>query len=538
MITSVSTAITEMLDSPVRDVKARVEIYLDSTLVETCTCGDRIREFTVERIGEESKFFGFGICQKLNIKLIDLQRNLNISTKNKLVVELGTGNTFVKAFPTFYVSEVHRDENNNELSITAYDIMYPDSGHFVADMPLLKPYTIEEFVDAAAMAYGLPANSYDIQRVPASYFAHEYAEGANLEGTELLREALNDLAEVTGSIFFIDHRDKLVFKGLDKNAAPDFTITKDKYFTLKDSTNRRLSKIVHATELGDSMYVGGEVSGTTQYLRDNAFLETRSNAEVMLEDVFELVNGLTINQFTCDWRGNFLTEIGDKIAMVTKDNQLMTSFIINDSITYNGGLSEDTSWKYTNTDAESESYPTTLGDMLKQTYARVDKVNKQIDLVAGSYDNTRQEIGSLQITTNQIQASVTSVSNDLDIAVNGLEGEIDYLKKQVSSTMTEDEIQLLIQTSVEDNVTSVTTTTGFTFNEAGLTIDKNMSEMKTIITEDGMTIHKNNDVMLIVNNEGVQAKDLHATSFLIIGETSRFEDFENGTRTGCFWIGG
>ena len=60
--------------------------------------------------------------------------------------------------------------------------------------------------------------------------------------------------------------------------------------------------------------------------------------------------------------------------------------------------------------------------------------------------------------------------------------------------------------------------------------------MKTQITEDGMTVYKNDSAVLTANNVGVNAVNLHATTYLIIGTNSRFEDY--GSRTGCFWIGG
>lgn len=46
---------------------------------------------------------------------------------------------------------------------------------------------------------------------------------------------------------------------------------------------------------------------------------------------------------------------------------------MNDTIEYNGGLVEKTLWNYDENTTETESNPTSLGDLLKQTYARVDK---------------------------------------------------------------------------------------------------------------------------------------------------------------------
>ena len=90
---------------------------------------------------------------------------------------------------------------------------------------------------------------------------------------------------------------------------------------------------------------------------------------------------------------------------------------------------------------------------------------------------------------------------------------------------------------VNQGVDHVTTTTGFTFDEQGLTVNKTGSEMITQVTEDGMTISRSGTQVLVVNNQGVQATNLNANTYLIIGGRSRFENFGDNY-TGCFWIGG
>ena len=54
-----------------------------------------------------------------------------------------------------------------------------------------------------------------------------------------------------------------------------------------------------------------------------------------------------------------------------------------------------------------------------------------------------------------------------------------------------------------------------------------------------MTIYRNDDEVLVADNVGVNATNLHATTYLIIGNYSRFEDYvrDGDERTGCFWIG-
>ena len=131
-----------------------------------------------------------------------------------------------------------------------------------------------------------------------------------------------------------------MFKRLNQNKEVDFDIDKSKYITLSSKTSRRLGKIVHITELGDNVSATTTETGSTQYVRDNAFWELRDDIGTLLDNAIAAVGGLTINQFDLEWRGNFLVEIGDKIALTTKDNEKVNSFILNDSITYEGFLSE------------------------------------------------------------------------------------------------------------------------------------------------------------------------------------------------------
>jgi hypothetical protein len=64
--------------------------------------------------------------------------------------------------------------------------------------------------------------------------------------------------------------------------------------------------------------------------------------------------------------------------------------------------------------------------------------------------------------------------------------------------------------------------------------------MKNVIDNTGMYVTRSGDEILTANHEGVNAVNLHASTYLIIGADngrSRFEDYGTN-RTGCFWIGG
>lgn len=189
----------------------------------TYSANDRLISFDIERIGE-SRFFGYGVCQKANIKLIDRYRELDFTTADKFKLYLNN----TDFAPNFKVTEVHRDEITNELSITAYDALEQANAHTIAELTLPTSYTIGEFAAACAEFLGCRAVYEDFAE-----FAIYYDGGANFEGTETIREALNDVAEATQTIYFLNNNNEIVFKRLDMDGEPVATIDKESYFDLE-----------------------------------------------------------------------------------------------------------------------------------------------------------------------------------------------------------------------------------------------------------------------------------------------------------------
>lgn len=525
------------IKAPTRTIAAKVELC-GSTLEATYTKDDIIKSVTIERVAEDSKFFGFGVSHKINIHLIDVNRTINPTTSNYFKIYLGVkvdGEIEYIPFPKFYVTEVNRDENTNELSITAYDKLKDAIGLTVDDLNVEAPYTIKTFIEGCAAALGLPVV------IPESIevFNTEYATGANFEGTETIQEALVAAAEATQTIFYIDGSDNLVFKRLDRDGSAVKTISKEEYVTLRCNTNRRLQTIASVTELGDNVSNSTSQIGTTQYIRDNAFLTLREDIATLIDNAVAEIGNITINQVECSWRGDMALEVGDKINFITKDNATVTSYLLNDSITYEGGLEESTEWNY-NDSGETDTNPTNLGETLKQTYAKVDKANKQVNIVVSEVEASKETITNLQLNTESINASVQKIETVTNETLDSINNELDTLTQKVETAVTAEAVEIAIKSELANGVSKVETTTGYRLDEDGLTISKTGSEMVTNIDDDGMSVYRNDEEVLTADNSGVTAYNLHAKTYLIIGSTSRFEDYEKDgeIRTGCFWIGG
>lgn len=164
---------------------------------------------------------------------------------------------------------------------------------------------------------------------------------------------------------------------------------------------------------------------------------------------------------------------------------------------------------------ESEIYICQITKSAEETYVDGDfiKATKYTD------DTKANQVGD---TLTVLSGTVAKIQENVDLV------QIEFEK----TTKTVDELK---NETVEE-----LKRTSYKFDTEDLTIKKSGSELSTKMNEDGMRVLKNDEEMLKANHKGVDAVNLHAKTYLIVGDNSRFEDYEkeNGeARTACFWVG-
>ena len=182
---------------------------------------------------------------------------------------------------------------------------------------------------------------------------------------------------------------------------------------------------------------------------------------------------------------------------------------------------------------------TQLKDEFNTVQNTVDSHTQTISSMETNYDSLSGDMEKIDVRTSTMIQNLDSISasiTDTSTSIDAISKDLTSLSNQVAASITSEEVSLQIQSEISNiNIGRVTTSTGYTFNEDGLTIEKSDSEMSTQITDDGMTVYKNDEAVLTANNVGVDAVNLHATTYLIVGNNSRFEDYGDN-RTGCFFI--
>lgn len=518
---------TEYLNSfktPSRQITGSIKYIHEGVEYELLASGG-LKSFVIERTSPNGKFFGFAVAQKITIEALGVYEN--IQKGDKLIPSVGIkGATDNIELPNFYVEEINFNKVDKTTTIVGYDIIGRTNNLLIKDVSVSFPISLINYAKLVVEALGgisvFSGISYHLNSAP------------NFDGSETLQSVLGSIAEASGSICYVQSGDRVKFRALSATVLD--TLTTSDYFNFSSGDTVTLTEIASATELGDNYTYG--VEGFTQVMRENPFLDLADNTNTILQTIGLYVLNLKGTAYNLDWRGCPAYELGDFIEIIEKDGAIRQVFYLNETLTYNGGLRASSNWETTASE-RVDGTPATLSKIVGKTYAKVDKINREISLVVEETENLQTEISSLKVEAEGILAEVETTSQKASNALAVADNNMEILSRKVQTAVTSENVSIVVQKEIANGVTAVKTKTGFTFDEDGLTIDKSGSEMTTQITEDGMKVYRDNTEVLVANNKGVEAINLHATTYLTINNLSRFENYTNEydtQRTGCFWL--
>jgi hypothetical protein len=270
------------------------------------------------------------------------------------------------------------------------------------------------------------------------------------------------------------------------------------------------------------------------------FLLTNTDPESLLpvaQSLYEMLKDVTYTP--CRIQLPACTDIraGQSVEITDRSGKTFQSLVMTkiqsgqlDTLESTGSARRDSS-----TAANQEDYRT-LNSKILELRKQADELRARAIQTQTDMDGVTELVGDIQLRSDELLLQMSRMENRTEQSLGSVNDAVQTLQQEVAAKMTAEAVQLQIREAMENGSTKVVTSTGFTFDERGMSVEKSGSEMKTQITEDGMTVYQNNNAILVANNQGVDAKNLRATTYLIVGR-SRFEDY-GYDRTGCFWIGG
>ena len=164
-----------------------------------------------------------------------------------------------------------------------------------------------------------------------------------------------------------------------------------------------------------------------------------------------------------------------------------------------------------------------FGKTFSETLGIVSDYRDSVEKVESTLRNEITEQSTiLKRDTEQIVATakeeMTKIIND----------SVEELSSEVEMKIDADDVSIVVQQHLSGGVDEVVTKTGYRFGADGLNVSKSGSEIENTVDHTGMYVTKSGDEILVANKDGVDAKDLHAKTYLIIGKDegrSRFEDY-------------
>ena len=479
--------------SPRREISCYIEMNLEDTY--EILRKEQIYNWKIERNAEDSKFFGTGVCQKMTLETIMTDFGSQVRTINPVSGVSG----FTFSTPLFYITEVIQDEVANKITYTAYDGLYFATLHKIKEANLPSTYTIKELAEKAVAL--IP----ELSGVDTSSLNLPFTS-ANLSGEETCREIFDDIAEATQTNYYVNSENILCFKRM--NTIVSVNVPKTAYFEATTGAVYVLKTIMSVTELGDnasSTATGSpDVSGieVTQYVRENCFYTQLKDTQIKnaLQYAINNVGNSYLYEYSIKWRGITATEPFDIISFANKDGLYVETVLFNDTISYNGGLIEQSSWSYKAQDETEES--SGIGERINNTFARVNKVDNTVKIHAGLINNLQEEYAELNVTVDGINTKVQKNTGDIS-TLNQTATEINtQVQKNTGdiSTLNQTATELRSEVTDANNNASQAIQTANSFSQRITNAEGSISSIE--LTMDGV-IYQNDQGTTVINGSNI-----------------------------------
>ncbi len=440
-----------------------------------------------------------------------------------------------KELGTFVIKDAQYQDDTNSVILTCYDLMIYSMVEYIPVVELpIKQETEEEEIEEGTEEEGTEAQTETTETEPATeeivpVTLGEYLQAiCNYLGIELATPTfINSDVIIDEEKYNAEYTFRDVLTEIAQAAGGSIAIKNDKLYviyptesgvTIEPSNLKSIaineiygpinSVVLARTPQEDNIYKKDDTAEEICEIRieNNQIMDT--HREDFIDGLYEALNGLAYCPHEIESYGIGILDIGDIFTIETLDGTTYTGLYISGDIEISQGLVERTRAAAPET-AETEYKAASETDRkLNKTILRVDKQEQEIQALVTKTENTKNE----------------------------LTGQVEEITKSVEQKITPEQVQILITETV-NGIDSVTTSTGYTFGQDGLHIQKDGEEIENKLDHTGMYVNRGDDNVLTANAEGVQAINLTAKQYLTIGKNSRLEDYGEN-RTACFYIGG
>ncbi len=406
-------------------------------------------------------------------------------------------------FGKYIIKESKKDEETQALSLECYDLMLQSMIPYDLVLDYSQGITVKDYLDAICDRLGWEKGYTTFHNSNVLIDEEKY------DISDTFRDALDDIAEVAGGMIgFVNDKLTVIYptdsgEVIDEESLKSLKMGK-KFGPVNSVV---LSRVPQEDNIYKQDIDSITANGLTEIrIENNQIIDT--HREDFMDGVCNALFGLSFELYELESFGIGYLNFGDFFSIKTADGVEHKVLMLSDDLQITQGLKEESKLEEPEVTKTDYSAASETDKTLKKTILRVDKQENQITALVSKTETLGDNLGGLN----------TQVT------------------KMAETMMDAESVNIKISEAI-DGIDSVTTSTGYRFDKDGLNIHKEGQEMHNTLNNEGMYVRKNGTDVLVADKDGVNAINLTARQYLIVGENARFEDYP-GSRTACFYIGG
>ncbi len=483
--------------------------------------GDVIKE--APKIKHSStKFIGTFPAKTVSFTIYDLENNIDFENKEITVYKgMVVGNSIEYLKQGIFIPKASNIKTNiTDRTVSFTDIqdrtqLLENQYTSQLDWSNDQKHTGLEIVQEICLRHGITLKSNSFP------FADYEFKQPNFSETITDRGVLAALAEIGGGIAIFDYNGQLEIK---TQYDTEHIIERKKYEKLSYEREIIINTVVLGRDGVNNDIVYPETIETERVeakILDNPFVDLYR--EEMIEDVANYVIGTSYVPFNIEgFVDGYMYELNDSITVIDKNNNQFTATLlslentsrIKSKITAPGLENKKTEYKLAGSSRQGLDQVKLDVDHVKQEITAVASHMETIDVTV---ENNYQEV----ISKFDDYAPVSDVVT-LENSVTQFQNDT-YTKTEINTKLT------------DGSVTKVNTISG-TFDENGMHYERSGAPTATTINHVGVEVEgstSGEELLFAGYDESIQqtivrTENLTVRKYLVVGENSRIEDYENG----------
>ena len=492
-------------------VKYREYIVIDNKEVD-------IKGALSDTAYKDTTFFG-----KFNLKMLKFETENDIDYKKKEFTYYKEVDGEAIKIGTFIVTDVSESDTFESVNVTAYDYGLKFANPYTTTLNYSDGnVTLFQVIQEICTNCGVELENASLPNGTFIVDSNQFVNG------EQFGDVVAQASGINGMFATINSNDKLefIFANETNEIIEDYVELDD-----KRDTHPITSVLVAISEdLETAGAVMKDEALIEQYgehwlkIYSYGFAYSTIKCQQLVEAIFNQVKGFAYSSFKSEYSFLPYLSLGDKIKFKNKEGNLVDSIILRYETNYDDITFEAPSIINAAVDYELPETPEITSKkaliIADQANSKITSITTQMEKIDITVNNNYQEIQNKFNGYTPVERTVA-----LENSVTVLQTDT-YTKTQIDTKLT------------DGSVTKVMSTSG-TFDSNGLTIEQTNAKTKGNFNASGLTVIDNTssvgEKLLFAgydeerNETVVDTANINVTHYLVIGENSRLEDYEDGT---------